>query len=223
MKRIFVVLLAVIVVFSLTACGDSFKQGMEDAMDDKSQESEESEKTEKESETQEASAEVIVEYDDLQKVFLALGETTRPEDVEQLIGDAGLKYTFEEYNSSSGKTVKYQLAYTEGAALQKYAESGDYLEIAFGGENKDEFMYAQYVNEKAASYTALLYDHGTWYDFSDNNAEDYGGYYISDSFSGKSGIKIKYTNGNEAETNYLPCGSGEEAIKKVIEKISEID
>lgn len=232
MKSIIRVLLAVILVFSLTACGDSFKQGMNDAMKEESQKSEESKETEKESESQEeeniadqesqdVSAETVVEYDNLQKVFLALRESTKPGDVERMIGESELKYTVEEYNSSSGKEVVYQLAYTDGAALQKYAESGDHLEISFGGENKDEFMYAQYVNAKDVSYTALLYNHGTWYKFSDDNAEDYKGYYINDSFSGKSGITVKYTNGNEAETDYLPCDSGEDAIQKIIKKISD--
>ena len=160
----------------------------------------------------------MIEYDNLQKVFLALGESTTPDDLETLIDEMELKYTTEEYNSSSGKKITYQLAYTEGAALQKYKEPGDYLEVSFGGENQDEFMYAHYVNEKATSYTALLYDHGVWYNFSDGNAEDYSGYYINDSFSGKAGITVKYSNGNEVKTNYIPCGSGEEAIQQIMER-----
>ncbi|MDE6739541.1 MAG: hypothetical protein K2K07_10645 [Lachnospiraceae bacterium] len=231
MKKVLSMLLMAAMVLSLTACGDSFKQGMKDAMGDTVQEEETQEsetaaepqqETEPDKEEPEEIA-AVIEYDDLQKVFLTLGADKKPDDLETLIDEFGLKYTVEEYNSSSGKTITYQLAYTEGAALQKYKESGDYLEISFGGDNQDEFRYAQYVNEKAISYTALLYDHGTWYDFGDNNAEDYSGYYINDSFSGKSGITVKYSNGNEVKTNYLPCNSGEEAIQKVVERISEAE
>lgn len=237
MKRIMITLLVMLAMLSLAACGDgmkqSFEQGMKDAMNDTSQTdggteaepqepetpAEQEPETAADQESQENPA--VIEYDDLQTVFLALNENTTPDELEKLISESELFYTSEEYNSSSGKTVSYNIAYTEGAAAQKYAEAGDHLTVDFGGDGEDEFMYAQYVNEKDVSYSALLYDHGTWYDFSDNNAEDYGGYYVVDSISGKGGITVKYTNGNETETGYLLCKSGEEAIQKITEKISE--
>ena len=240
MKKIVVMLLVTFAMLSLVACGDSFEQGMKDAMNDTSQadgETEaESQETEPESPEPETPAEqepetaadqqrqespTVVEYDNLQTVFLALNENTTPDELEKLISESELFYTAEEYNSSSGKTVSYNIAYTEGAAAQKYAEAGDHLTVDFDGDSKDEFMYAQYVNEKDVSYSALLYDHGTWYDFRDANAEDYGGYYVVDSISGKGGITVKYSNGNETETGYIPCTSGEEAIQKIMERISE--
>lgn len=231
MKRIMIMSLAMFAMLSLAACGDdmkqSFEQGMKDAMNDTSQEKENQEPKTAAEQQQEADREesdalaAVTEYDDLQSVFLALNENTTPDELEKLISESELFYTAEEYNSSSGKTVSYNIAYTEGAAAQKYAEAGDHLTVDFGGDGKDEFMYAQYVNENAVSYSALLYDHGTWYDFRDANAEDYGGYYVVDSISGKGGITVKYSNGNETETGYIPCASGEEAIQKITEEISE--
>ena len=240
MKKIVVMLFVTFAMLSLVACGDSFEQGMKDAMNDTSQADKETEaesqETEPESPEPETPAEqepetaadqqsqespTVVEYDNLQTVFLALNENTTPDELEKLISESGLSYTAEEYNSSSGKKVSYNIAYTEGAAAQKYAEAGDHLTVDFGGDSKDEFMYAQYVNEKDVSYSALLYDHGTWYDFRDANAEDYGGYYVVDSISGKGGITVKYSNGNEAETGYIPCASREEAIQKIMERISK--
>lgn len=229
MKKVIISLLVVFVMLSLAACGDSFEQGMKDAMSDTSQEKETQEPGTAAEQQQEAEADreepevpvAVIEYDDLQSVFLTLNENITSDELEKLISESELFYTAEEYNSSSGKTVSYNIAYTEGAAAQKYAEAGDHLTVDFGGDGKDEFMYAQYVNENAVSYSALLYDHGTWYDFRDANAEDYGGYYVIDSISGKGGITVKYSNGNETETGYIPCASGEEAIQKIIERISE--
>lgn len=233
MKKIVVMLLVTFTMLSLMSCSDSFKQGMKDAMNDTSQEARE---TEAESKEPEASAEqepetatnqknresfAVIEYDNLQTVFLTLNENTTPDELEKLISEFELFYTADEYNSSSGKKVSYNIAYTEGAAAQKYAEAGDHLTVDFGGDGKDEFMYAQYINEKDVSYSALLYDHGIWFDFSDNNAEDYGGYYVVDSISGKGGITVKYANGNETETGYTFCASGEEALQKIMERISE--
>lgn len=231
MKRFLSMLLVITMVISLTACGDSFNQGMKDAMSDASREektqepetaAEPQQETEPDQEEPEAPT-AVIEYDNLQKAFLGLYADITPAELESLINELGLNYTTGEHNSSTGKALNYRMAFTSGAALQNNPDPGDYLEAEFGGENLDDFMYALYVNEKDVSYTALLYDHGVWYDFRDSNAEDYSGYYINDSFSGKSGITVKYSNGNEAETNYLPCNSGEEAIQKVIEKVTEAE
>ena len=231
MKKVLSMLLMAAMVLSLTACGDSFKQGMKDAMGDTVQEEETKESETAAEPQQEAEPDkeepeepaAVIEYDELQKVFLGLYADITPAELESLISELGLNYTAEEHNSSTGKAINYRMAFTSGAALQNNPDPGDYLEAEFGGENLDDFMYALYVNEKDISYTALLYDHGVWYDFRDSNAEDYSGYYINDSFSGKSGITVKYSNGNEVKTNYLPCNSGEEAIQKVVERISEAE
>lgn len=245
MKKSFILLLSMSLIFSLSACGDSFKQGMKDGMQGTTQESTvaseeetmieedseievEQEETTKRAETESDSVEeqdiednLVYEYDDLQNLFIGLNVNITPDELESCIEKYSLEHTVGEYNSSSGKEIMYCVAYTEGAAAQKYADSGDHLKVTFGGENKDEFMYAEYVNENDISYTALFYDHGVYWDFSEGNAEDYSGYYINDSFSGKTGIVIKYDNGRESKTNYFRYNSAEEVIQKIIDKIKE--
>ncbi len=248
MKKSIILLLSLSLIFSLSACGDSFKQGMKDGMQGTTQESavaseeettlEEDSEIEAEQEETAKRAEValeesesieepnieenlVYEYDDLQNLFIELNVNITPDELERCIEKYSLEHTVGEYNSSSGKEIMYCIAYTEGAAAQKYADSGDRLEVTFGGENKDEFMYAEYVNENDISYTALLYDHGIYWDFSEGNAEDYSGYYINDSFSSKTGIVVKYDNGRESKTNYFRYNSAEEVIQKIIDKIKE--
>lgn len=234
MKKVVISLFMVFVMISLVACGDSFEQGVKDGMSDTSQESEEPESQEPEETEQESPAETgsetatsqesqefTIEYDNLQMVFLALQRDMTPADLESLIGEKELSYTADEHNSSSGNAMNYRIAFEESVAAQNNPEPGDYIEVEFGGDNLDDFKLAHYVNENDVSYSALLYDHGTWYDFRDANAEDYGGYYVVDSISGKGGITVKYSNGNETETGYIPCASGEEAIQKITERIPE--
>lgn len=248
MKKSFILLLSMSLIISLSACGDSFKQGMKDGMQGTTQESTvaseeetmieedseievEQEETTKRAETeldesdsvevQDIEDNLVYEYDDLQNLFIELDVNITPDELENCIEKYSLEYTVGEYNSSSGKEIKYCIAYTEGAAAQQYVDSGDHLEVTFGGKNKDEFMYAEYVNENDISYTALLYEHGVYWDFSEGNAEDYSGYYINDSLSGKTGIVIKYNNGRESKTNYFRYNSAEEVIQKIIDKIEE--
>ena len=181
------------------------------------------EKTEKETESEENNNVDIItyEYDELQKVFLAITVDTTPQELETLITEYNLYYTIGKYNQSGsqGKAYTYKIAYTEGAAKQKYADSGDYLEVSFDNGNEDTLKFAHYVKSDSIGYTALLYNYGTWYDFSHNNAEDYSGYYINDSFGDEQGIVVKYTNGNDAETNYFKYNSAEEVINKIIDNI----
>lgn len=82
--------------------------------------------------------------------------------------------------------INYQIAYTDGAALQKYADPGDYLEISFD-ESNDTLQYAQYVMEGSV-YTALYYNYGTWYDFRESTPGKYTGYYNIDPLGDDDGI-----------------------------------
>ena len=137
-------------------------------------------------------------YDTLQALFISIGENTTTEDIEKYISDNSLEYTLEHYNGGS-KT--YQLAYTKDTALQSYAEPGDYIEITFDEEEPCKIRVAQYVQNEKPGYSAIYYNHGTFWDFSDPDKmkESYTGYYISDTFGNDEGIIIKYTNGNEAD------------------------
>ena len=143
MKKIVVMLLVTFAMLSLVACGDSFEQGMKDAMNDTSLADRETEEESQEPETESTEPEepaeqepetaadqesqeepAAVEYDNLQAVFLALNEKTTPDELEKLISESELFYTAEEYNSSSGKTVSYNIAYTEGRRLKSTQRQG---------------------------------------------------------------------------------------------------
>lgn len=160
-------------------------------------------------------APVMHEYDSLQTVFLSITPDTTVEELDALIADNGLCYTCKEYNKSGGgKSISYKIAYTDGAAKQSHADSGDYLKVSFDKEN-GRLMTAQYVKSGTVG-SALLYCYGTWYDFRDSNAEDYSGYYLIDSLSKEAGITVKYDNGREVETHYFPYASAEELIQYII-------
>ncbi len=167
------------------------------------------------SRTEESSKEESYKYDILQTIFLNITPDTTIKELEAFIVDNSLCYTSEEYNKTSGgKTIKYKIAYTDGAAKQQYADSGDHLEVDFDRDQDDKLMTAQYVKSGKSKY-GLLYCYGNWYDFSTSNAEDYSGYYIIDQLAPKDGITIQYTNGNETATKYFPYNSAEEVIKAI--------
>lgn len=157
----------------------------------------------------------LYDYDPLQTIFLTITPETSIEEIEAFIADYELCYTRKEYNKSGGgKSISYKIAFTNGSAKQSHAESGDYLDVDFD-KASGTLMTAQYV-KSGTSGSALLYCYGTWFDFSDANAEDYAGYYLIDMLSKELGITIKYKNGNEAETNYFPHASAEELIQYLI-------
>ena len=104
MKKIVVMLLVTFAMLSLVACGDSFEQGMKDAMNDTSLADRETEEESQEPETESTEPEepaeqepetaadqesqeepAAVEYDNLQAVFLALNEKTTPDELGKLI------------------------------------------------------------------------------------------------------------------------------------------
>ena len=154
-------------------------------------------------------------YDDLQKLFISITDKTTKDEVNQYIADNGLSHTEEEYNGSNGgKELNYQIAYTDGAALQKYADPGDYLEISFD-ESNDTLQYAQYVMEGSV-YTALYYNYGTWYDFRESTPGKYTGHYNIDPLGDDDGIEITYDNGNKTKTKYHLRKSSKKAINYVL-------
>lgn len=213
-------LMTIIIVFANGCAGDL---SSENSITHESQQevSTTNKTTENDQEIEDIIDEKTYEYDALQRIFMEITINTTPEELEKLISQYKLYFTIEEYNQSSkGKAHTYKIAYTEGAAKQKYADSGDYIKVSFDNGNGDKLKTAQYVNSQNISYSALLYNYGTWWDFSDNNAEDYSGYYVCDSFGDKKGIIIKYANGNEKESNYFRCDSAKEAINKVIDNLN---
>lgn len=158
---------------------------------------------------------IVQEYDTLQTLFLSITPDTTIEELDIAIANEGLCFTCKEYNKSrGGKSISYKIAYSDGVAKQSHADSGDYLDVDFD-KDTGTLMTAQYAKSGARG-SALLYCYGTWFDFSDNNAEDYAGYYLINTFSKEPGITIKYSNGRETETNYYLYSSPEELIQSVI-------
>lgn len=167
---------------------------------------------------------ITFELDVLQSGFISISENTTIEDILSFVDENSLFYTEQEYNTTAGgKTVQYKIAYEKGVSYQSHADSGDYLKIEFDRDNGDIILNAQYVNSRSHGYSALFYSYGTWYDFSNQNAEDYSGYYNVKSLGGNNeGIIVKYNNGNEAHTNYFLCNSPQEAIENILMEIGAL-
>ena len=142
-----------------------------------------------------------VPADALGAIFLGLSFETTPEEIEKAAADYGLEYTKQNYNGSPKKTC-YNLAYTEGAALQRYADSGDSMEIVFSRAD-GSFMYAVYSNE-AAFVSAILFNYGSYFDL---RAKEPGG--------PESGY-YSQVPGKE----YTKCASAEEALRAIEEAVS---
>lgn len=150
------------------------------------------------------------EYDALQTIFLNLTTTTTEDELIQIIQDNGVVYTEESYNGDPGSTA-YKIAYTEGAAQQSHADSGDYLQVDFNADD-GSFMYAEY-GQKDSFRIALFYNYGIYWDFRETAPGVYSGYYYyTAGDTSKTGITIKYSNGNEVKTAYHKVDSAEEAL-----------
>lgn len=213
MKKILSVILAGVLCLCVTGCSNAIEYS------NSSQTVNDSKETSSSSSSETSKSDVPKEYsyDSLQNLFISITSSTTAEILKQQIEDKSLCYTSQDHNSSLGKTVTYVIAYSEGVAAQKYADSGDHLEVTFQ-KSSGTIMTVQYVNEKC-SFSALYYNFGYWYDFSDREPGNYSGYYIVDPFAKNTGITIKYNNGNEKATNYFRKGSAVEAIQAIIDDL----
>lgn len=164
----------------------------------------------------------VYEYDTLQKLFMQIDMDITTEELEQLISDNSLKYTYEEHGIDGNiMPVTYQIAYTEDSAKQRYGKWDDHISISFDKGNNNKFMHAEYIDQDIYTYSALTYNYGTWWDFRFLEGNSYSGYYNKDSFSDNTGISVKYTNGDIKRTNCFKCNSAEEAIQKIIYKLAK--
>lgn len=160
--------------------------------------------------TNEAKAEETQEYDALQKIFLEINKETTEDKLLKLIEEHSVEYTAEEYNGTP-KSRNYNIAFDSDVVLQKYAESGDSLEVSFNKED-GTILYAEYFNE-ASFRNALYYNYGTYWDFREDELDNtYTGYYYYKPGDTKGGITMKYDNGNSKETGYHSVSRGEEAL-----------
>lgn len=126
-----------------------------------------------------------------------------------MIQNDNLSYTQETYNGTP-KAVEYKIAFSDSVAKQKYADSGAYVEVTFN-QDDGSFMYAEY--SKSISRVSIFYNYGTYWDFREDAPGEYSGYYYhKPGDTSKTGIKIKYSNGYEAETSYHKVSSAEDAL-----------
>lgn len=162
----------------------------------------------------ESPAESTKEYDNLQTMFLSIDKDTTEDDILKLIEEYDVAYTAEDYNGTP-KERCYNIAFEEGAALQRYADSGDTLEVSFD-QNDGTVLYAEYFNDEAFM-DALYYNYGTHWDFSEDEPGNvYSGYYYYKPGDTKGGITMKYSNGNTKETGYHSVDSAEDALGDIL-------
>ena len=191
------------------------EESSQDVNDDSEEPSESKEPVVEKESTQSEEITDAINYDKLQSLFLTFSFETTEDDLIKWIEDNNLEYTAKKYNGSP-KTMHYKIAYEHDVALQKYAESGDHIEISFDIAD-GAFMYAEYFNNNAFK-TALLYNYGTYYDFRENEGNNkYSGYYYYKPGDDEGGITIEYNNGNSTETGYHSAKNGEDALSSVLD------
>lgn len=162
----------------------------------------------------ESPVESTKEYHDLQKMFLAIDKDITEDELLKLIEEYNVAYTAEDYNGTP-KERCYNIAFEEGAALQRYADSGDTLEVSFD-KNDGTILYAEYFNDEAFM-DAIYYNYGTYWDFrEDEPGNTYSGYYYYKPGDTKGGITMKYSNGNTKETGYHSVDSAEDALGDIL-------
>ena len=162
----------------------------------------------------ESPAEETKEYHDLQKMFLAIDKDITEDELLKLIEEYNVAYTAEDYNGTP-KERCYNIAFEEGAALQRYADSGDTLEVSFD-KNDGTILYAEYFNDEAFM-DAIYYNYGTYWDFrEDEPGNTYSGYYYYKPGDTKGGITMKYSNGNTKETGYHSADGAEDALIHIL-------
>lgn len=143
-------------------------------------------------------------YDELQTLFLTINIDSTYDEVKSMIEGSGLPFTEREYNGTKGlgKEIAFCVAFTEGAAKQKYADSGDNLNISFQ-KDTGRLQTMEYFSQDHF-LSALVYSFGIWWSFSETDPNnDYSGYYLVNPMdTKKNGFEIQYSNGNRAKTNY---------------------
>lgn len=218
MKKLFSLILAAGLILSLAACGKTptvTEPEPEETVQSQAPTQESAATLMTQPEESEPEPEKVYEYDALQNIFMAITEDTTIEELWALILENDLFVIAQEYN---GGKVVFGIAYTEGAARQKYADSGDYLNVTFDvlGDNymsnDNRLKSVKYVND-SWFWACFFADRA----FDGKVVGDYSGYYIEDTFAKEDGITIKYTNGHESVTNYFRYNSAEEVIQKMID------
>lgn len=124
-----------------------------------------------------------IHYDTLQRIFIALNESTTTSQLEEIIQRNNLSYTRQTYSSSSaGLVVTYRVAYEDGVAMQKHSLSGDYLDVTFRESDGKiwEWCYFNWDHSADAYYFVSTFTHQKQkfigYVYHDYDAPNYSNY-----------------------------------------------
>lgn len=147
-----------------------------------------------------------ISYDKLQQLYLNIKSEMTYDEVLSIITESGLPFSETKFNGS--KAIK--VAFEKGVTPQKYADSGDYIDISFDDEDRDgNYIFGTieyYNNDKFI--TVFEYKDGTYWDF--RKGEDRG-LYINN---------YKTITGDKSE-KYIKVSNKEEQLKYVINYLNE--
>lgn len=139
--------------------------------------------------------------DELQLLYIQIQSDMSYEEVLDLVIATGLPYSETKFNGS--KAIK--VAFEKGVTPQRYADSGDYVDISFTQDRTTKeysFGTVEYFNSEKF-IKAFEYKAGTYWDF--RNGEDVG-FYIND---------YQSTLAKTKEEKYTQLNSKEEQIKYI--------
>lgn len=108
--------------------------------------------------TNEAKAEETQEYDALQKIFLEINKETTEDKLLKLIEEHSVEYTAEEYNGTP-KSRNYNIAFDSDVVLQKYAESGDSLEVFLIRKMAQFYMQSILMKHRSEMLCITIMEH----------------------------------------------------------------
>ena len=145
----------------------------------------------------------VTQYDDkLKQIFVNLTFSTTEEDLLDWIDSYGLEYSAQKWNGTP-KNMTYKIAFEDGVTAQRYADSGDHIEVSFNLED-GTFLYAEYC-PVAGNRVVILFNYGTYWELIEkepNNSRS--GYYYKNLLGGGSGMD-----------KYHLCKDADEALQHV--------
>lgn len=155
----------------------------------------------------------IVPKTDLHRFFTELRLDCTPQSIETLTQKHKLHFfrTEKAVNANSANILYYKVAKTMETALDKQGEHGETVEIEFDAEKNNTFRLAVYSDPDHIVGRALLFNYGTYYSLSADNANAKnltGYYYYNNSLRSAAGEQ-------KTHPPYLKCADATEALKMI--------
>lgn len=141
-----------------------------------------------------------ISYDKLETLYLDINSDMTYDEVLSKVQESGLPFSETKFNGS--KAIK--VAFEEGVTPQKYADSGDYVDISFYDEDRNGnyiFGTIEYFNNNKF-VTVFEYRDGVYWDFSKGKDR---GYYINNYQSVMGSKEEKYikVNSKKEQLKYI--------------------